>query len=126
MSETAVIIDSSEVNEGKLEELKTAMNELVEFAKMNEPDMIAYEVYFNEDDTQMTVLQIHPDSASAEFHMKVSGSRFSRFVDFIKMSGIDIYGKPSQNLLERLRLKARMLGSETVVVHELLTGFARF
>ena len=92
MSKTIIIIDSSEVNEGKLEDLKTSMNELVEFAKMNEPNMIAYDVYFNEDGTQMTVLQVHPDSASAEFHMKISGSRFSRFVEFVKMSGIDIYG----------------------------------
>jgi len=126
MSKTIIIIDSSEVNEGKLEDLKTSMNELVEFAKMNEPNMIAYDVYFNEDGTQMTVLQVHPDSASAEFHMKISGSRFSRFVEFVKMSGIDIYGKPSQDLLERLRLKSQMLGSENVVVHELHKGFARF
>lgn len=126
MSKTIIIIDTSEVKEGKLEDLKAAMNDLVEFTKMNEPNMIAYDVYFNDDGTQMTVLQVHPDSASAEFHMKILGSRFSRFVEFVKMSGIDIYGKPSQDSLERLRLKSQMLGSETVVVHELHTGFDRF
>jgi hypothetical protein len=36
MSEPLVLIDSSEIGEGKLEELKTAMKELVEFVKANE------------------------------------------------------------------------------------------
>ncbi len=126
MSEPIVIIDSSEIREGKLEDLKAAMKELVEFALANEPKMIAYNVYLSEDGTRVTVFQVHPDSASAEFHMKVAGFAFPKFVEFIKLLGIDIYGRPSQSLLERLRLKAQMLGNGTVAVHELHAGFARF
>ncbi|MHB8841212.1 MAG: antibiotic biosynthesis monooxygenase [Candidatus Aquicultor sp.] len=126
MAESIVIIDSSEIHEGKLEELKTAMVELAEFAEANEPNTIAYNVYLNEDGTQVTVFQVHPDSASAEFHMKVAGPAFRKFAEFIKLLRIDIYGKPSQELLERLKQKAQMLGSETAVVHELHAGFARF
>lgn len=125
MSEHIIIIDSSEIREGKLENLKAAMKDLVKFAEANEPEMIAYNVYLSEDGRQVTVLQIHPDSASAEFHMNVAGPAFAKFADFIKMSGIDIYGRPSQDLLERLRLKAQMLGSGTVAVHELHAGFSR-
>lgn len=126
MSKPIVIIDSSEIREGKLDDLKAAMKELVEFAMANEPKMIAYNVYLSEDGTRITVFQVHPDSASAEFHMKVAGSAFPKFAEFIKMSGIDIYGRPSQGLLERLQLKAQMLGSGIVVVHEFHAGFARF
>lgn len=125
-SKPIVIVDYSEVRKGKLEELKTAMNELVEFVAVNEPRMIAHNIYLNEDGTRMTVFQVHPDSASAEFHMKVAGSAFPKFVEFIRMSGVDIYGKPSPDLLERMRLKAQMLGSGTVVVHEPQAGFSRF
>jgi hypothetical protein len=102
------------------------MKELVKFVEANEPEIIAYNVYLCEDGTRVTVFQVHPDSASAEFHMKVAGPAFARFIEFIKMSGIDIYGRPSQSLLDRLRLKAQMLGSGTVVVHELHAGFSRF
>lgn len=126
MPELIVIIDSSEVREGKLDDLKAAMRELVKFAEANEPEMIAYNVYLSEDGRQVTVLQVHPNSASAEFHMKVAGPAFAKFAEFIKMSGIDIYGNPSRDLLERLRLKARMLGGGAVVVHELHAGFSRF
>ena len=71
-------------------------------------------------------MQVHPDSASAEFHMKVAGSAFPEFVEFIRMSGIDIYGKPSRELLEMLQRKARMPGSGKVSVHELQAGFLGF
>jgi len=126
MSEPIVIIDSSEIREGKIEDLKKVMTDLVDFAEANEPRMIAYSVYLDQDGNRVTVLQVHPDSASAEYHMTVAGASFRKFVEYVRMSGIDVYGKPSTALLERLRRKAQMLGGGSVVVHELHAGFARF
>jgi quinol monooxygenase YgiN len=126
MFEPILYVDTSEIREGKLAELKSAIKDLVEFVDANEPQAIAYNVYFNQDGTRMTVVQIHPDSASLEFHMKVAGPAFPRFTELVKLSTIEIYGRPSDSLLEQLRQKARMLGNGTVVVHELHGGFARF
>jgi hypothetical protein len=72
MSDPIVIIDSSEIREGKLEELKTAINDLVDFVEANEPRPIAYIVYLDEAGVRMTVVQVHPDSGSMELHMKVA------------------------------------------------------
>ena len=121
-----VIIDHSDVREGRLDDLRSAMAGLVEFARANEPRMIAYSVYLNENATQVTVLQMHPDAASAEYHMTVAGSAFAGFADLVRMRGIDVYGSPSPGLLERLSRKAAMLGGGAVVVHDLHAGFARF
>jgi len=126
MSEPIIYIDRSEIREGKLEELKTAMNELIEFIEANEAQLIAYNVYFNEDGTRMAVVHVHPDSASLEFHMKVAGPAFPKFAEFIQLLTIDVYGKPSDDLVEQMRQKAQMLGNGTVLVHELHAGFARF
>jgi quinol monooxygenase YgiN len=125
MSEPIVSIDSSEIHEGKLEELKTALKELVEFVDANEPQPIAYNVYLNEDGTRMTVVQVHPDSASMEFHMDIAGSAFPKFSELLTLSTIDIYGKPSDKLLEQMRQKAQMLGDAALAVHELHAGFIR-
>jgi hypothetical protein len=65
-----VVIDSSEIREGKLEELKTALEELAAFVEADEADPIAYNIYFDEDCTQMTVVPIHPSSASMELHRR--------------------------------------------------------
>ena len=126
MSEPIVYIDTSEIREGKLEELKTAMNELVKFVEANEPRLIAYNVYIKEDGTRMTVVHVHRDSASLEFHMKVAGPAFPQFAEFIELLTIDVYGKLSDDLREQICQKARLLGNGTVLVHELHAGFARF
>jgi hypothetical protein len=87
--------------------------------------MIAYQVYLNEDETQVTVLQVHPDPASAEFHMNVAGSMFTPFAGMIRMKEINIYGEPSSDLLEKLQRKARLLGPARVIVNRLSAGFIR-
>jgi quinol monooxygenase YgiN len=126
MSEPIVFIDRSEIREGKLEELKTAMKELAEFVEANEPRTIAYDVYFDEAGSRVTVVQVHPDSASMEFHMKAAGHLFPRFADLLELVTMDVYGEPSEELLGRLRQKTQMLGVGSVVVHQLHAGFARF
>jgi hypothetical protein len=126
MSEPIVYVDQSEVREGKLEELKTAMEELAEFVEANEPRLIAYNVYFTADGRRMTVMHIHSDSASLESHLKVGGPLFPKFAGFIKLISIDVYGKLGDALLDQLRQTAQMLGAQTVQTHEFHAGFARF
>ncbi len=46
--------------------------------------------------------------------------------DFIRLEAIDIYGRPSDDLVEQLRRKAEMLGSGAVQIHDLHAGMARF
>ena len=125
MPEPIIYIDRSDVCEGKLAELKLAIKELADFVESNETQIIAYSVYLNEPGTQMTVLHIHPNAASLEFHMKVGGPAFSRFKDLIRISVIDIYGVPTEQLRKQLADKAKVLGSGTVNVHEFRAGFAR-
>jgi hypothetical protein len=102
------------------------MKELVEFVESNEPQLISYNFFLNEDGTRMIVVTVHPDSASLEFHMEVAGPAFRKFTDLITLSAIEVYGQVSDTLLKKLRQKAQMLGSRTVVVYKLYAGFARF
>lgn len=126
MSQPIIVVDSSEIREGKLEELKAALKELVEFVEANEADPLAYSIHLDEAGTRMTVVQIHPSSASMEFHMEVAGPVFRRLTDLLTLSRVDFYGKPSDRLIDQMRQKARMLGNASVVVNELHAGFARF
>jgi hypothetical protein len=125
MSEVLVSIDVSRIKQPKLEELKRAMKGLVEFVEANEAQPLLYSVYFNNDETEMTVLQVHPDSASMEFHMEVAGPEFKRLSEFLTLLRIDIYGRASDRLLGQLRQKADLLGNATLAVHRLHAGLAR-
>lgn len=60
MSEAIVYVDTSEVREGALEDLKMAIKELADFVDANEPQLLAYNIYLSDDGTKMTVMHIHP------------------------------------------------------------------
>jgi hypothetical protein len=126
MLEPIVSIDWSTVRPGKLDELRVAMRALVGFVEAKEPRPLAYHVYFNEDGTRMTVLQVHPDSASIEYHMEVAGPEFAKVKDLLELSAIEVYGNASEELLGQLQTKARLLGGATLAAHELHAGFTRF
>lgn len=126
MSQPLAYVDTSEVRDGALEELKGAIRELAEFVEENEPRLISYNVYFSEDGTQMTVIHMHADPASLDYHMDAAGPRFGRFADLLTLRSIHIYGEPSEEAVGQLRDKVRLLGSGEVIVYAPHTGFDRF
>lgn len=126
MSELIVYIDRSRIRAGKLEELKRAIDDLGEFIEEREPQLVLYGFYLDEDASRMTVVAVHPDAASVELHMEVGASAFREFADLIEMEAIEVYGEPSERMLEQLEDKADALGEDgRVVVDRLHRGFAR-
>lgn len=126
MSQPLVYIDTSQVREGALEELKSAIRDLTAFVDSHEPQIVSYAVYFSPDGSQMTVIHVHADSASLDFHMDVAGPRFARFAELLTLSSIRIFGAPSAKSVRQLEDKVRLLGTGEVTVHPLHTGFGRF
>jgi hypothetical protein len=126
MSHAIVYVDTSDVREGALGTLKDGVKEMVDFIEAHEPQLIAYNVYLSDDGTRMTVVHVHPDAASLEYHMEVAGPFFRRFVDFVTLSSIQIYGEPGEKVLKQAHEKARLLGRNAVVeVGALHAGFTR-
>jgi hypothetical protein len=126
MSGPLLYVDTSEVREGALEELKGAIDELVEFLDAEEPQLLTYNVYLSDDGREMTIAHVHADSASLEYHLEVGGPAFRKLADLITLSAIHVYGDPSDKALRQLRDKARSLGSGDVFVHSPHRGFSRF
>jgi quinol monooxygenase YgiN len=126
MFQPIVFLDRSRIREGRLEEVKAHIGALARFVEAEEPRALAYRVYLDEAGTRVTVLQIHPDSASMEHHMAIAAGAFTRFAGLLDMETMEVYGSPSASLVETMQRKARMLGTATVQVHALHAGFARF
>jgi hypothetical protein len=127
MVEPIVYIDRSEVLGGKLEELKEGIDKLVDFVDAHEPQLISYGFFIDDEAMQMTVVAIHPDSASLEFHMEIGGPEFRKLAEFIQLTTIEVYGRPSIKALKQLRRKMEMLGEGgRLIVLEPQASFARF
>ncbi len=125
MTEPIVYIDVSEIRDGKLEDLRIAMKELAAFVEANEPQLSSYGFFLDEERSRMTVVAVHPDSDSIEFHMDIGGPEFCKFTELSRLQRIEIYGRITEGALERLHQRTELLGSGTVTVHELHSGFTR-
>lgn len=104
MSGPFIFVGTHQVKEGKLEEYRKSVQELVELVEANEPRLIAFNMYVDEAANRMTGVQVHPDAASMEFHMKVIGEHLRTAYDYIeKTESIEIYGEASEALLAGIR-----------------------
>jgi quinol monooxygenase YgiN len=125
VAEPIIAIDTSTIREGRLEEVKAAVEELVAFVEASETDVISYQVYVDGDRGLMTVVQIHPHSRSMEVHMEMADPVFREFRGLLELQRVDFYGRPSAELLEQMHQKASLLGGASVVVNHLHAGFSR-
>ncbi len=107
MSKPLIFVSTWKIKEGRLEDYKQFAKEFMEHVKAKEPQLIAFNMYFNEDETEMTSIQVHPDAASMDFHLqvlaKVIGEDMIEWIDradFLEPKQFEIYGIPSAKLLE--------------------------
>jgi hypothetical protein len=126
MSGPFIFIATNRLKEGKLEEERKRVPGLCEFIEANEPRLIAFNEYANEDGTEVSVVQIHPDADSMEFHMNVVRERAERaYAETLDATTrIEVYGTPSDTVLEMLKQQAGS-GVSLTVRRRHLGGFTR-
>ena len=123
-SEPIVYIDHSDIREGSLDELKERVQRLVTFLDAREPQLITYGFYFDDEAAKMTVVAVHPDSASLELHLDIGAAEFSKLAHLLTLTAIECYGRPSERALVKLRRKAAALGDGGSIVS--IARFAGF
>ena len=65
--------------------------------------MIAFHCFLDEEGSKLTVLQVHPDSASMEFHMQVNAKHFATAFDYLDTQFSEqYYGTISETLASEL------------------------
>jgi len=125
MAQPIVYVDTSIIRPGMLGRLTAAMNQLARFVETNMPRLISYGFFLDQNQTTMTVVAIHPDSPSLEYHLEVGAPEFQKFAELIELQRIEVYGRVSEAVQAKLHRKAQVLGQATVTVHEFHAGFAR-
>jgi hypothetical protein len=103
-----IFIATNKLREGKLEDEKSRVRELSDFIEANEPRLIAFNEYADENGSEVAVVQVHPDTESMEFHMEVVRERAARaYGETLEATtGIQVFGAPSAAVLSILRQQA--------------------
>jgi hypothetical protein len=120
-----VYIDRSDVSEDRKQDLKAGIRRLVDVIQSREPQLISYAFHLDDEAAAMTVVAVHPDSASLELHLEIGRTEFRELGDMITLRRIEVYGSVSDKARAMLQEKARMLGGSDVTVHERFAGFDR-
>ena len=103
MSGPLINVLTCTIKPGKQEEARKRIAELVDFVETNEPRMIAFHAYLGQDGKRLSIVQVHPDSASMEFHMQLNAKHFATAFDWLDTSiGGQLFGSISEVLAAEL------------------------
>lgn len=97
-----IFIATNRLKEGKLEAERTRVPGLSEFIEANEPRLVAFNEYANDDGTEVGVVQVHPDADSFEFPVGVVRERAARAYGetLDATTTIQVFGTPTETILE--------------------------
>jgi quinol monooxygenase YgiN len=103
MDEHVYWILETNVREGKLEDLKILMNEMVDATRAGEPGTLNYEWSISEDNGKCTLFERYADSAAAMKHIGSFGKNFaSRFMGCLEPKRFVVHGRPSEEVKKAL------------------------
>ena len=125
MSAPFIYVGTWTIKPGKLEVARKALAEHTEFIEQNEPRLIAFNIYFDAEGSKASVVQVHPDAESMDFHMKLISEHMDSFGEYIgEILHEQAFGQPTESFSELLREYADSGIPVTVLpVHE--GGFTR-
>ena len=124
MTEPFIFIGTHALKEGKLEDFEQYSEDFCNFIEANEPRLIHFALYINDEGTEVSVVQVHPDADSMAFHMQVAAEHFVRAYEFLDATkSIQIYGTPSDTLLEQMKQVSS--SGVPVIVKSGMAGFNR-
>ena len=104
MAEPFIFIGTYTIKEGKRDDFTRYWREFVEFVEANEPRLISFNAYLNDAGNEVSVVQVHPDVDSMEFHMKLIREHVERAaMDYLGDTvSTHIYGAVSDSALEAM------------------------
>jgi quinol monooxygenase YgiN len=127
MSGPLIFVSRSRVKPGKRDAYEAHVADATELVESEEPQMIAFNSYASEDGTDVSTVQVHPDSESLDIHLKLFTERLSeRAFNVLDSYEINVYGRPSDATLEFLaQMPSKIPGLRVRVLPVRERGFLR-
>ncbi|WP_432948822.1 hypothetical protein ACQPXM_14775 [Kribbella sp. CA-253562] len=126
MTNAFIFVATNKVRDGKLDAEKARVPGWIRFIQDNEPRTIAFHEYVSADGTEVEYVQVHPDAASFEHHLRVLAEKsdLSYQETLEGTTNIRMYGEPTPAILQMLS-QAAGSGVPITVFPEHLGGFTR-
>jgi quinol monooxygenase YgiN len=103
MTGTFAYVGNWTVKEGKVEEVRNYLAAQAEVVETNEPRLISFNFYLDEDTRRVSCVQVHPDAASMAAHVELITKHLNEAMDWIDTIELEQYfGEKSSKLAELL------------------------
>jgi hypothetical protein len=106
MSEPIVFISHFRVKEGKLDGFKQFAGEVIAAMEAGKPRTVGYLVYQNDEGHRADLPPAFADAESMDLHFQGADERTQSAYEFIEPQGFEIYGTPSDAVLQGMRQEA--------------------
>jgi hypothetical protein len=124
MSQPFIFITSHTLREDRLDDFPEMNRRFLDFVEAYEPRPIGLHVYANEEGTQVSLVQVHPDADSMEFHLHVVGALLREALELVSTDRVQVYGNPGDRARKVLEQIAAA-GVPVSIAERPLAGFSR-
>ena len=125
MPEPIVFISHSAVKEGKFEGFREAFRDVATAIDADKPGTVVFLAHADEDGGEISVVHIFPDAEAMGLHLQGVQERMGVAMEFIETKGYEIYGTPSEPVLEAMRGFANAEGVPLSVQTDHVGGYLR-
>lgn len=120
-----VFLGTHHINDGQLEAFKRDARALVQLVHDREPQLLSFHFFLNEDETEVSVVQVHPDADSMLAHMQVASEHITEATDdLLSTKEIQVFG-PSNEAVDGMIAQLTQAGVPIRVKPVHLDGFTR-
>lgn len=124
MSEPIVFISHNKLKEGKLEPLREYSPKTIQLLQEQKPETVVFLSYVNYDGSEVSFLHVFPDAEAMDVHFEGAEERSKRAYEFMQPQSMEIYGSPSDSVLESMKRIAES-GVRVSIDSDYLGGFLR-
>ena len=100
-SEIQIVVEAT-ISEGKVDALKKLAQETLDVVKAKDPGTLAYQFYFNNDESKVYFLERYKDSQSFLSHMENTIPHQQKLRELATITRIEVFGNPSPDLEKTL------------------------
>jgi hypothetical protein len=125
MSAPFIFVSTNRLKEGKRDAYANHLAGFVPFVQEQEPQLLAFYFYLDEEGEHINCVQVHPDPGSMLAHMQTVrahvGEAYEEYLD--ETVSIQIFGEPSDDILTMMQQLAS--DGVPISINRVVTGFDR-
>ena len=120
-----VFISHNTVKAGMLEGFRNAFGQVAQALGAEKPGTVVFLAFAADDGSEVSVVHVFPDADAMGQHLQGVQERTGMAVEFIQTKGYEIYGAPSEPILEEMRRSADEEGVPLHVQSDHVGGYLR-